>query len=89
MSVSQADPSDMGVALNISLCSRFLFKESERLRLIGEVQPAAMAEAEAESLRQALTGEYSRWMPMASLHALIVQRVREGWAEKEGEYERI
>lgn len=79
----------MGVALNISLCARFLFKESERLRLIGEVQGAAYAEAEAESLRQQLTGEYSRWMPMASLHALIVQRVREGWAEKEGEYERI
>jgi len=26
---------------------------------------------------------------MASLHSLIVQRVREGWPEKEGEYERV
>ena len=79
----------MGVAITISLCSRFLFKESDRLQTQGEVQGASMAADEAEILRQALTGEYSRWLPMASLHGLIVQRVREGWAEKEGEYERI
>ena len=48
-----------------------------------------MAADEAECLRQALCGEYSKWLPMANLHGLIVQRVREGWAEKEGEYERI
>jgi hypothetical protein len=79
----------MTVALDVSLCSRFLFKESERLRLHGAPGPAAIACEEAESLRLALTGEYSRWMPMASLHGLIVQRVRKGWSEKEGEYERI
>jgi len=79
----------MTVALDLSLCSRFLFKESERLRLHGEIHGSSIAAEEAESLRQALKGEYSRWMPMASLHGLIVQRVREGWSEKEGEYERI
>jgi hypothetical protein len=80
---------DMGVALSISLCSRFLFKESDRLQAMGEISGATMAADEAEVLRQALTGEYSKWLPMAQLHGLIVQRVREGWAEKEGEYERI
>jgi hypothetical protein len=79
----------MTVVLDLSLCSRFLFKESDRLRAHNELRGAAVAAEEAESLRQALKGEYSRWMPMASLHGLIVQRVREGWSEKEGEYERM
>lgn len=91
MSVTHADLGlvDMGVALSISLCSRFLFKESDRLQTIGQHHGATLAADEAETLRQALTGDYARWLPMASLHGLIVQRVREGWAEKEGEYERI
>lgn len=79
----------MIVALTISLSSRFLFKESDRLQSLGDFQSSAMAAEEAETLRQALAGDYSKWLPMASLHGLIVQRVREGWAEKEGEYERI
>jgi len=79
----------MTVALDLSLCSRFLFKESDRLRFHGAIDAAAIACEEAESLRQALKGDYSHWMPMASLHGLIVQRVRKGWSEKEGEYERI
>jgi hypothetical protein len=79
----------MTVGLDLSLCSRFLFKESERLSLHGAIGPAADACQEAESLRQVLQGEYSRWMPMAHLHGLIVQRVRKGWSEKEGEYERV
>lgn len=79
----------MIVALTISLASRFLFKEADRFQNLGEYANAAMAADEAETLRQALSGDYAKWLPMASLHGLIVQRVREGWAEKEGEYERI
>lgn len=85
----EADTVDMTVALDLSLCSRFLFKESERLRILGNMSAAMEACEEAESLRQALQGEYCRWMPMSHLHGLIVQRVRKGWSEKEGEYERI
>lgn len=78
----------MIIAVDISLASRFLFKESDRLSSAGEPHAAQMAADEAEYLRQVLAVDYSRWMHMASLHALIVQRVREGWPEKEGEYER-
>lgn len=79
----------MIVALTISLSSRFLYKESDRLQAQGDFQSATLAAEEGEKLRMALAGEYSKWLPMASLHGLIVQRVREGWAEKEGEYERM
>jgi hypothetical protein len=48
-----------------------------------------MAGDEAETLRVALATDFAKWLPMASLHAIIVQRVREGWPEKEGEYERV
>nr|XP_019049274.1 hypothetical protein I302_03056 [Kwoniella bestiolae CBS 10118]OCF28204.1 hypothetical protein I302_03056 [Kwoniella bestiolae CBS 10118] len=85
---------DLVVALNLSLTSRFLFKESSRL--LNLPQPnvdtnriAAMISQDAEVLRQALNGNYNRFTPMAGMHSLIVQRVREGWPEKEGEYERI
>lgn len=79
----------MIVALDISLASRFLFKESDRLRSAKQLHGAHMAEQDAEFLRQVLVGDASRWLPMASLHGLIVQRVREGWSEKEGEWERV
>jgi len=79
---------DMIVALDISLASRFLYKEAMRLSQGGQPQ-AAMAAEEAEILRQCLGRDYGRWLPMASLHSLIVQRVREGWPEKDGEYERL
>ena len=78
----------MGVAINISLCSRFLVKESQRLQTQGDYSGAAVAMEEAEGLRQTLLGPYSKWLPMASVHAMVVERVRDGWAEKEGEYER-
>jgi hypothetical protein len=81
--------SDMIAALDISLASRFLFKESDRLSKVGQTHGAAMASEEAELLRVTLARDYARWLPMAGLHALIVQRVREGWPEKEGEYERV
>ncbi|ORY32325.1 hypothetical protein BCR39DRAFT_464647 [Naematelia encephala] len=80
---------DMVVALDLSLASRFLFKESDRLSKSNQHQAATMAAEEAEILKNALSTDYCRWLPMASLHGLIVQRVREGWAEKEGEFERI
>ncbi len=80
---------DMIVALDLSLASRFLYKESDRLAKTGQSAAAGMASEEAEILRIALGGDYAKWLPMASLHSLIVQRVREGWPEKEGEYERV
>ncbi|WWC66292.1 uncharacterized protein I206_100193 [Kwoniella pini CBS 10737] len=85
---------DLVVALNLSLTSRFLFKESTRLLGISQpnaetAQMAAVASNEAEILRQALSGPFNRYHPIAGMHSLIVQRVREGWPEKEGEYERI
>ncbi len=79
----------MIVAMDLSLASRFLYKESDRLAKNGHTSGAAMASEEAEILRVALAKDYSKWLPMASLHSLIVQRVREGWPEKEGEYERV
>jgi hypothetical protein len=79
----------MTVALDLSLASRFLFKEAERLNRTGQLQAAAMAAEEAESLRLCLAGSYSKWLPIANLHSIIVQRVQEGWPEKDGEFERI
>lgn len=79
----------MIVALNLSLASRFLFKESDRLAASGQMRPSQLAAEEAEFLKNALARDYAKWLPMASLQALIIQRVREGWPEKEGEYERV
>jgi hypothetical protein len=47
------------------------------------------AEREAAILHNALNDKIGRWMPMARLHGMIVQRVREGLPEKDGEYERV
>ncbi|OCF41763.1 hypothetical protein I317_04369 [Kwoniella heveanensis CBS 569] len=80
---------DMIVVLDLSLCARFLHKEADRLRLCGQTQAAQCASDEAEILTTCLAGPFAKYMPMAQLHALIVQRVKEGWPEKEGEYERI
>ncbi|WWD17875.1 hypothetical protein CI109_102319 [Kwoniella shandongensis] len=80
---------DMLVALDISLASRFLFKEANRLISVGQAQAATFASEEAEILRTILAGPLGKWLPMAGLHSMIVQRVREGWPEKEGEYERV
>ena len=77
------------VSLDFSLTARFLNKESSRLDAAGYWGPATDAAQEAEVLRAALANDMSKWVPMASLHALIIQRVKEGWPEKEGEYERI
>ena len=79
----------MIVASNLSLASRFLFKESDRLAKSGQNKGSAMAREEAEVLRVTLERDHAKWLSMASLHSLIVQRVREGWPEKEGEYERV
>ncbi|KAK8865941.1 hypothetical protein IAR55_001090 [Kwoniella newhampshirensis] len=80
---------DMLVALDLSFASRFLFKETNRLMSIGQTQAAGYASEEAEMLCGILRGPYTRWLHIASLHSLIIQRVREGWSEKEGEYERV
>lgn len=79
----------MMAALDISLASRFLYKESDRLIQAGQAHAAALAADEANILQHSLARDFAKWLPMASLHSLIVQRVREGWPEKEGEYERV
>lgn len=80
---------DMIVAINISLVARFLHKEAARLRALGQVQPAAMAESDADALARVLQVDFGHWIPMAALHSLIVDRVKQGLPEKEGEYERV
>jgi hypothetical protein len=80
---------DMVVALDLSLVARFLNKESQRLAASGQAAAANMAAEEAEMLRLVLARDQAKYLPMSNLHALIVQRVQEGWTEKEGEYERV
>lgn len=80
---------DMIVALDLSLAARFLYKESIRLAERGQSQAAAMASDEADVLKLALARDFTPWLPMANLHAMIVERVQAGWTEKEGEYERM
>lgn len=77
------------MVINLSLVARLLQKESDRLVTIGQNHAATMAAEEADMLSKALAGDYARWVPMAGLHALIVDRVKAGMAEKEGEYERV
>ena len=79
----------MVVSLDLSLAARFLNKESQRLAANGQAAASRMASDEAELLRVALARDQAKHLPMAKLHALIVQRVKEGWPEKEGEYERV
>jgi hypothetical protein len=79
----------MIVALNFSLAARFLNKESDRLKSTNQHQAAQLAAEEAEMLRKVLSDDYAKWMDMARMHGIIVQRVRDGWSEKEGEYERV
>jgi hypothetical protein len=67
----------------LSLVSRFPFKESDRLAKAGHAYGAALASEEAETLRAALVNDFSKWLPMGSTQALIVQCFREGWPEKE------
>jgi hypothetical protein len=80
---------DMIVAIDTSLVARFLNKEAGRLACIGQPDAARRAARDAEVLRVALERDFAPWMPMAGLHAMIVQRVKDGWSEKEGEYERV
>jgi hypothetical protein len=80
---------DMIVALNMSLAARFLNKESDRLKASNQVQAAGFAAEDAEVLRRALSEDFAKSMEMARMHGIIVQRVRDGWSEKEGEYERV
>lgn len=79
----------MIVAIDISLVARFLNKEAARLLALNQLEPSRMAADDAETLKMTLERDFSRCMPMAGLHAMIVQRVKEGWSEKEGEYERV
>jgi hypothetical protein len=81
---------DLVVTVDISLAARFLYLEAARLQRAGCPQHIVMAaEREAAILHNALNDKIGRWMPMARLHGMIVQRVREGLPEKDGEYERV
>jgi hypothetical protein len=80
---------EMVTVICLSLVARFLNKESTRLATVGQHVPASMAAEDAEVLRVVMERDISQWLPMAGLHALIVRRVKEGWPEKEGEYERV
>lgn len=73
----------------MSLVARFLNKEGSRLLQRASESIALTITEEATFLQQALKNELSPWMPMAGLHSMIVERVRDGWPEKEGEYERV
>ena len=80
---------EMVTPICLSLVARFLNKESARLAAAGQARPAGMAAEDAETLRVTLERDIAPWLPMAGLHAMIVRRVKEGWPEKEGEYERV
>lgn len=80
---------DLIIAIDMSLVARFLHKEASRLIQIGNDGLAMTINEEATSLQQSLKNDLSPWMPMAGLHSMIVERVRDGWPEKEGEYERV
>lgn len=80
---------EMITVICLSLVSRFLNNESARLAAIGQQTPAGLAADDAETLRVTLERDICPWLQMAGLHALIITRVKKGWAEKEGEYERV
>ncbi|WVQ82762.1 hypothetical protein IAT38_004894 [Cryptococcus sp. DSM 104549] len=80
---------DILVAQALSLASRLLTKEAASLHLSGQAQSAARMDADSELLRRCLEGPFDRFVKMAGVHSRIVQRVREGWTDKEGEYERV
>lgn len=81
---------DLVVAIDISLAARFLYLEAARLQRTGcPPHIFAAAEGEAGVLHHALNDKIGKWMHMARLHGMIVQRVREGMPEKDGEYERL
>jgi hypothetical protein len=69
----------MMVAWNFSLAARFLNKHADY----------AGTKEEGPSQIQAKLNDWGKFLPMAGLHSMIIQRVKEGWAEKEGEYERV
>ena len=79
----------MVVAIDLSLAGRFLNKEAQRLAATNQAQASRMAQEEAEVLRVILGRDFAQFSPLAGLHASIVHRVRDGWPEKEGEYERV
>ncbi|EAL22251.1 hypothetical protein CNBC3890 [Cryptococcus deneoformans B-3501A] len=81
---------DMMVAFSISLAARLLVKEAARFQASGALTAAAHALADADILQNCLDGPFNRYMEVAGgMFSRIVDNVREGRTEKNGEYERV
>lgn len=80
----------MMVAFSISLAARLLVKEAARFQATGALTAAAHALADADILQNCLDGPFNRYMEVAGgMFSRIVDNVREGRTEKNGEYERV
>lgn len=81
---------DMMVAFSISLAARLLVKEAARFQATGALTAAAHALADADILQNCLDGPFNKYMEVAGgMFSRIVDNVREGRTEKNGEYERV
>lgn len=81
---------DMMVALSISLAARLLVKEAARFQATGALTAASHALADAGILQNCLDGPFNKYMEVAGgMFSRIVDNVREGRTEKNGEYERV
>ncbi|XAO23238.1 hypothetical protein I312_102016 [Cryptococcus bacillisporus CA1280] len=81
---------DMMVALSISLAARLLVKEAARFQATGALTAASHALADAGILQNCLDGPFNKHMEVAGgMFSRIVDNVREGRTEKNGEYERV
>lgn len=81
---------DMMVALSISLAARLLVKEAARFQATGALTAASHALADADVLQNCLDGPFNKYMEVAGgMFSRIVDNVREGRTEKNGEYERV
>ncbi|OWZ71855.1 hypothetical protein AYX14_02736 [Cryptococcus neoformans] len=81
---------DMMVAFSISLAARLLVKEAARFQASGALTAAAHALADADILQNCLDGPFNKYMEVAGgMFSRIVDNVREGRTEKNGEFERV
>ncbi|OXG14235.1 hypothetical protein C367_05918 [Cryptococcus neoformans Ze90-1] len=81
---------DMMVAFSISLAARLLVKEAARFQATGALTAAAHALADADILQNCLDGPFNKYMEVAGgMFSRIVDNVREGRTEKNGEFERV
>ncbi|KIR37054.1 hypothetical protein I352_00366 [Cryptococcus deuterogattii MMRL2647] len=81
---------DMMVAFSMSLAARLLVKEAARFQATGALTAASHALADADILQNCLDGPFNKYMEVAGgMFSRIVDNVREGRTEKNGEYERV